>query len=196
MGVRTRRASCTQGGGFLPHGCMHYPCARNYHELHLYPRQTSLGALSAPAMGSTCPGPPGPLSTQDLNLSWRRGTWLLPLALAFLQSGCPLGRLSSGRGHWIGGVGRNREVMAAWADASEHALIPQARDAVSRATSTQASKGQGQGPPWPLPASPAAEIPSAPSSCSGIGPPRLCSSLDAVSSAPLPRLAVGAKSHG
>ena len=85
--------------------------------------------------------------------------------------------------------------MAARADASEHALIPQARDAVSRATSTQASKGQGRGPPWPLPASPAAEIPSAPSSCSGIGLPRLCSSPDAVSSAPLPRLAVGAKSH-
>lgn len=108
----------------------------------------------------------------------------------------PLGRLSSGRGHWIEVGDRNRGVVAAWADASEHALIPQARDAVSRSTSTQASKGKVRGPPWPLPPSPAAEIPSAPSSCSGIGPLRLCSSPDAVSSAPLPRLAVGAKSHG
>lgn len=49
--------------------------------------------------------------------------------------------------------------------------------------------------PGQLPRLPAAETPSAPSFCYGSVPPRLCSSPGAFSFAPLPRLAVRAKSH-
>lgn len=54
---------------------------------------------------------------------------------------------------------------------------------------------QGASPP-PPPRSPFAETPCVPSSCSGIWPRPLCSSLGAFSFALLPRLAVRAQSHG
>lgn len=50
--------------------------------------------------------------------------------------------------------------------------------------------------PGQLPCSPAAGTPSAPSSCSGIGLPPLCSSPGAFSFAPLLHLAVRAQSRG
>lgn len=53
----------------------------------------------------------------------------------------------------------------------------------------------GPGTLWPAACSPAAETLSAPSSCSGTGPPLLCSFPGAFSSAPLPRPAVRAESH-